>query len=154
MHAYIINAVDNFEVFSLPWKDQICCWNLLSKHGQRHKLRPLLRHSQSWPPLPWYMIRESAAKGIPVCLFFNVRWSGSGWKTVTSQCQAFLRNVMGSSSSGVCSMMGDYAEYFLSDEKECCADHRPSPISPKDNMTQNALTSAMWLRYTVQLEIM
>jgi len=42
-----------------------------------------------------------------------------------------IRNVMGSSSSGVCSVMGDYAEYFLSDEKECCS---PSPISSKDNM--------------------
>lgn len=144
-----------------PGKTLMCCWGMLSKHGQWQKLHPLLRHSRSWPPLPWHMIRESAAKGIPVCvcLFFNVRWNVSGWQTVTSQCQSVLRNVVGSSSSGVCSAMGDYAEYFRLMRRNavcmaCCADRRPSPISSKDNMTQNALISVTWVRHTVQLEIM
>ncbi len=39
--------------------------------------------------------------------------------------------------------MGDYVEYFRlmrrnAECKACCADHRPSPIYFKDNMTQNA----------------
>lgn len=58
-----------------------------------------------------------------------------------SQFQSALGRSEGLSSSGVCSVMGENAEYFRRMRRNaictaCCADHPPFP--PKENMTENA----------------
>lgn len=77
------------EVFRFPWKDPDVLLRLAEQTWAMAEALPTTETQSVLTTLPWYMIRESAAKGIPVCarvcvcLFFNVGWNVSGWQTVT-----------------------------------------------------------------------